>query len=93
MNGIYENAVLKALESHSNISEIYLCTDNDVGGIDAAYRLRDILNEKGYTKIGRVISENKDCTAALHRIISQSALGRSSALPLLTAFLVLTFLS
>lgn len=60
MNGIYENAVLKALESHSNISEIYLCTDNDVGGIDAAYRLRDILNENGYTKIGRVVSENKD---------------------------------
>lgn len=48
------------MESHSNISEIYLCTDNDVGGIDAAYRLRDILNENGYTKIGRVISENKD---------------------------------
>lgn len=60
MNGVYENAVLKALENHSNIAEIYLCTDNDVGGIDAAYRLRDILNKNGYTKIGRVISENKD---------------------------------
>ncbi|MCM1059899.1 MAG: DUF3991 and toprim domain-containing protein [Eubacterium sp.] len=59
MNGIYENAVLKALGSHSNISEIYLCTDNDVGGIDAAYRLRDILNENGYTKIGRTVSQNK----------------------------------
>lgn len=60
MNGVYENAVLKALESHSNISEIYLCTDNDVGGIDAAYRLRDILNENGYSKIGRIASQNKD---------------------------------
>ena len=60
MNGVYENAVLKALESHSNIDEIYLCTDNDVGDIDAAYRLRDIMNENGYTKIGRVVSENKE---------------------------------
>lgn len=60
MNGVYENAVLKALESHSNIAEIYLCTDNDVGGIDAAYRLRDILNENGYSKIGRIASQNKD---------------------------------
>lgn len=60
MNGVYENAVLTALESHSNIAEIYLCTDNDVGGIDAAYRLRDILNENGYSKIGRIASQNKD---------------------------------
>lgn len=60
MNGVYESAVLKALETHKNISGIYLCTDNDVGGIDAVYRLRDVLNEKGYTKIGRVAPKNKD---------------------------------
>lgn len=60
MNGVYESAVLKALETHKNISEIYLCTDNDVGGIDAVYRLRDVLNENGYTKIGRASPKNKD---------------------------------
>ena len=31
-----------------------------MGGIDAAYRLRDILNENGYSKIGRIASQNKD---------------------------------
>lgn len=60
MNGVYESAVLKALETHNNLSRIYLCTDNDEGGIDAAYRLKDILNEHGYIDIYRVCPENKD---------------------------------
>lgn len=60
MNGVYENAVLKALENHSDISVIYLCTDNDIGGIDAAFRLRDILNENGYSNVSRIVSHNKD---------------------------------
>ena len=60
MNGVYESAVLKALESHKNLDRIYLCTDNDEGGIDAAYRLKDILNEHGYTDIYRVTPEHKD---------------------------------
>ena len=60
MNGVYESAVLKALETHNNLSRIYLCTDNDEGGIDAAYRLKDILKEHGYIDIYRVLPENKD---------------------------------
>ena len=60
MNGVYENAVLEALKCHLNINEVILCTDNDVGGIDAAERLRDILHENGYEKIFRMMSRNKD---------------------------------
>ena len=60
MNGVYENAVLEALKCHSNIDEVVLCTDNDVGGIDAADRLKDILCENGYTNIFRIIPRNKD---------------------------------
>ena len=60
MNGVYESAVLKALETHKNLDRIYLCTDNDEGGIDAAYRLKDILNEHGYKDIYRVTPEHKD---------------------------------
>ena len=60
MNGVYESAVLKALETHKNLDRIYLCTDNDEGGIDAAYRLKDILNESGYKDIYRVTPEHKD---------------------------------
>ena len=65
MNGVYENAVLTALKGHSNLSEIVICTDNDVGGIDAADRLRDILKEKGYADIKRLVPEFKDWNECL----------------------------
>ncbi len=60
MNGVYESAVLKALESHSDLQSVYLCTDNDTGGIEAAERLRDILYEHGYTDIFRITPQQKD---------------------------------
>ena len=60
MNGVYENAVLTALEHHSSLDEIILCTDNDEGGIDAVDRLTDILKEHGYENISRIAPENKD---------------------------------
>ena len=60
MNGVYESALLKALENHSELQNIYLCTDNDEGGIDAAERLRDILAEHGYTEIFRLAPQQKD---------------------------------
>lgn len=65
MNGVYENAVLTALKGHSNLSEIVICTDNDIGGIDAADRLRDILKEKGYADIKRLVPEFKDWNECL----------------------------
>ena len=60
MNGVYESALLKALESHSDLKYIYLCTDNDEGGIDAAERLRDILRAKNYENVFRILPQNKD---------------------------------
>lgn len=60
MNGVYESAVLKALESHSELQQICLCTDNDEGGIEAAERLRDILTERGYTEVFRLAPQQKD---------------------------------
>ena len=65
MNGVYENAVLTALKWHSNLTEIVICTDNDIGGIDAADRLRDILKEKGYADIKRLVPEFKDWNECL----------------------------
>ena len=65
MNGVYESAVLNALETHSNLNEIYLCTDNDEGGIEAAEWLRDILVEKEFTKIFRLIPQQKDWNKCL----------------------------
>lgn len=60
MNGVYENAVLMALKGHSNLSEIVICTDNDIGGIDAADRLKDVLRENNYENISRILPKNKD---------------------------------
>lgn len=64
MNGVYESAVLKALENHSDLQAVYLCTDNDEGGIDAAERLRDILHEHGYTDIFRIAPQQRIGTSA-----------------------------
>ena len=60
MNGVYESAVLYAMETHSNINHIVMCTDNDEGGIDGAERIRDILNERKFTNITRLYPTNKD---------------------------------
>lgn len=60
MNGVYENAVLTALEKHKNISEIILCVDNDEGGIEAVDRLTDILREKGIKNVRRFAPRLKD---------------------------------
>ena len=68
MNGVYENAVLTALKGHSNLSEIVICTDNDVGGIDAADRLKDVLRENNYENISRVAPKNKDFNEDLKQL-------------------------
>ena len=65
MNGVYENAVLTALKNHSNLSEVILCVDNDEGGIEAADRLRDILNENGYSNVKRLAAPYKDWNEVL----------------------------
>lgn len=65
MNGVYENAVLTALKNHSNLSEVILCVDNDESGIEAVDRLRDILNENGYSNVKRLAPPYKDWNEVL----------------------------
>jgi DNA primase len=65
MNGVYENAVLTALKTHKNLSQIILCVDNDEGGIEAVDRLRDILRENGYENIRRFEPRFKDWNECL----------------------------
>ena len=60
LNGVYENPLLNALETHSNLQNIIICTDNDEGGIDGYERLCDILRNKGYTNIYRHAPDFKD---------------------------------
>ena len=68
MNGVYESAVLKALENHADLRSVYLCTDNDEGGIEAAERLRDILHEHGYADIFRIAPQLKDWNEQLKQL-------------------------
>ena len=68
MNGVYESAVLKALENHTDLRSIYLCTDNDEGVIDDADRLRDILHEHGYGYIFRIVPQLKDWNESLKQL-------------------------
>ena len=65
MNGVYENAVLTGLKSHSNLNEIILCVDNDEGGIEAVDRLKDILAENGYSNVKRLAPPYKDWNEVL----------------------------
>jgi len=47
---------------------VYLCTDSDEGGIEAAERIRDIFVEKGYTEIFRIAPQQKDCNDSLKQL-------------------------
>ena len=73
-NGVYEKALLHALETHRNLREIVLCTDNDEGGIDGAYRFRDILNQHGYQNIKRFAPKMKDFNEVLKAMHGAEAL-------------------
>ena len=74
MNGVYESAVLKALDNHENLQHIVICTDNDEGGIDAYDRLSDILQEQGYINITRIYPTYKDFNEDLKARNGQPAL-------------------
>lgn len=60
INGVYESAVITAMEEHPNLYEVCLCVDNDEGGIEAVDRLTDILHEKGFGNVTRLAPECKD---------------------------------
>ena len=64
-NGVYEKAVIQALQTHPDLQEVVICTDNDEGGIDAAYRFRDILREHGYENVKRFAPPLKDWNEVL----------------------------
>lgn len=74
MNGVYESAVLHGLETHNRLREVIICTDNDDGGIDGYERLRDILNEKGYSAVSRETPKYKDWNEDLKAMHGQPAL-------------------
>ncbi len=60
LDGVSEKALLKFLEQNDNVTEIRLCLDNDAGGFEAFERISDILKERGYKNIKKMLPFTKD---------------------------------
>jgi len=60
LDGVAEHAMLRQLKLNPHLKSIVLCLDHDEAGIEAAWRLKDILKEKGYEDISVLKSRYKD---------------------------------
>lgn len=60
LDGLSGHAMLQVLQGHAWIKEVILCLDHDPAGIEACYRLKEILGKEGYDKVSRLASRNKD---------------------------------
>ena len=58
--GVSEQAMLKQLELQKQISEVYLCLDNDAAGQAATKRLTDRLHSLGDWKVAQLCPQYKD---------------------------------
>lgn len=68
---VSERAILHRLQVNPKLKKVILCLDHDNAGITACYRIRNILNAKGYDDVQFLHSENKDWgedTKAMHGI-------------------------
>ena len=68
---VSERAILHRLQVNPKLKKVILCLDHDNAGITACYRIRDILNAKGYDDVQFLHSENKDWgedTKAMHGV-------------------------
>ena len=74
LNGVYEHALVQALDSRKQLQQVVLCLDNDEGGRDGAERLRDILHDKGYDRVSILSPCHKDWNEDLKAINGQQAL-------------------
>lgn len=57
---VSEKALMHQLETHSNLTKIVLCLDNDTAGQSAVERIKESLYQKGYTDIHAEVPVNKD---------------------------------
>ena len=60
LNGVGDNAILRYLKEHPNVSLVVLCLDNDAAGEKACKRIAGDLAEAGVTDVRRLASHGKD---------------------------------
>lgn len=65
LEGVGEQAMFHQLKLNSHIKNVMLCLDHDGAGIEAAYRLTEILNQNGYTEVKCIQPEYKDWNECL----------------------------
>jgi hypothetical protein len=68
---VSERAILHRLQVNPKLKKVILCLDHDNAGITACYRIKEILNVKGYDDVQFLHSENKDWgedTKAMHGV-------------------------
>jgi len=59
LNGVSEHAMLQILKDYPHLQKVVLCLDHDKAGIEADFRLTDILEKNGYP-VSYLQSKNKD---------------------------------
>lgn len=60
LNGVAEHAMLRMLKDNPHIDTIVLCLDHDPAGTEACGRLKEVLFDRGYGKVKRLLPKNKD---------------------------------
>lgn len=60
LDGVTEHAILWVLKQNPHITKIRLCLDHDQAGIEAGYRLTELINKEGYSDIMPLHPINKD---------------------------------
>lgn len=67
LGGGNEHPLLHMLDTYDHLETVYLCTDHDIGGIEIAERLNDVLADKSCNVV-RILPENKDIDEDLKKI-------------------------
>lgn len=68
LEGVVEHAMLHVLSRNRHLNHVKLCLDHDPAGIEAIDRLTEILCDKGYDKISRLLPTYKDWNENLKAI-------------------------
>ena len=70
--GVSEHAMMKQLELQKQISEVYLCLDNDAAGRAASKRLAERLHSQGDWKVEQLCPQHKDWNDDLRELYPKS---------------------
>lgn len=58
--GVSDHTLLWMLEQNPGLQQVTLCLDNDKAGIEAARRISETLQEKGYSRVDILLPSQKD---------------------------------